>query len=240
MTSLKTTLKINKIDTDKDQIELNNNHHMIPRHPFRLTVVGASGSGKTNLIANLLSRTEFYDGYFDKVYVFSPTVNVDKIWRSVNITKAYEDFTNFSKDLKEILDVQAHNVEMKGIKRAPRVMICIDDFAEIKQVANAEPMKTLFTKSRHWNISAILGTQKYKALDRFVRLNSSDVILFAPINEGELTQMSEELSKFMKKKQFINLVETTTSEPYQFLYIRTYEQKDKRYRKGFNEIISIN
>ena len=35
-------------------------------------------SGKSNMIANLLNRAEYYEGIFDKTIIVSPTVKIDK------------------------------------------------------------------------------------------------------------------------------------------------------------------
>ena len=43
---------------------------VIPKHPMRLYVVGASKSGKTNLVVSLLSEDRFYKGYWPKKNIF--------------------------------------------------------------------------------------------------------------------------------------------------------------------------
>ena len=49
--------------------------------PMRSIVLGPSGSGKTILLQNMI--LDIYEGCFDKIYVFSPSVNLDHTWQPV-------------------------------------------------------------------------------------------------------------------------------------------------------------
>jgi len=42
----------------------------IPRPPFRVIMVGQTGSGKSNLIKNFLFTNGFYKDYFDQIYLW--------------------------------------------------------------------------------------------------------------------------------------------------------------------------
>lgn len=52
-------------------------HGILPDHEFTLGLIAPKGSGKTTLIANLL---DWYEGYFHRIYVFSPTLHSDDKW----------------------------------------------------------------------------------------------------------------------------------------------------------------
>ncbi len=52
-------------------------HPVLPKHEFTLALVAPKGAGKTTLIANLLKQ---YAGYFNDIFVFSPTVLSDEKW----------------------------------------------------------------------------------------------------------------------------------------------------------------
>ena len=55
-------LSIKKIDTDKHKCKVRHLMHLgiIPSAPEIVLFVGAAGSGKSNLITNLILRPEFY------------------------------------------------------------------------------------------------------------------------------------------------------------------------------------
>ena len=56
-------------------------HPIIPKLPLRGVILAPSGSGKTVLLSNLIFK--MYRGCFERVYVFSPSVNVDQTWEAV-------------------------------------------------------------------------------------------------------------------------------------------------------------
>lgn len=58
---------------------------VLPQHPFTLGIVAPKGSGKTTLLCNMVIN--LYKGYFNRVIVFSPTVENDPKWDVVKKTK---------------------------------------------------------------------------------------------------------------------------------------------------------
>ena len=49
--------------------------------PMRSVILGPSGSGKTILLQSMI--TDIYAGCFERIYVFSPSIDVDAAWRPV-------------------------------------------------------------------------------------------------------------------------------------------------------------
>ena len=49
--------------------------------PIRSVILGPSGSGKTILLQNMIMN--LYDKCFERVYIFSPSINVDATWTPV-------------------------------------------------------------------------------------------------------------------------------------------------------------
>ena len=92
--------QIAKIETSKDAIEqpeLAKHENMyIPPLGSSVVISGKSGSGKSTLLANLLLDGRFYGpnplkpkGWFEKIFLFSPTANGDDVQKSLNIPKKY-------------------------------------------------------------------------------------------------------------------------------------------------------
>ena len=54
------------------------------RLPIRSIVLGPSGSGKPVLLTNLI--VDVYKGCFSRIYIFSPSIDVDATWKPVKIT----------------------------------------------------------------------------------------------------------------------------------------------------------
>jgi hypothetical protein len=53
----------------------------VPALPMRAMLCAPSGSGKTVLLANMC--LDIYRGCFNRIYVFSPSVNIDQTWEEV-------------------------------------------------------------------------------------------------------------------------------------------------------------
>ena len=92
-------------------------HGTVPSLPLRGVLLAPSGAGKTVLLANLILKV--YRGCFERIYVFSPSVNVDQTWEAVktyqrDVMKVrerddetlYFDHYN-TEDLEKIIETQS-------------------------------------------------------------------------------------------------------------------------------------
>ena len=56
--------------TNKNKIKHNPNYLYIPDHPYRILIVGGSGSGKTNALLNLIDNQPDIDKiYMQKIHM---------------------------------------------------------------------------------------------------------------------------------------------------------------------------
>ncbi len=53
----------------------------VPKVPLRMILLEPSGSGKTVLLSNLILN--IYRGCFERIFVFSPSIDIDKTWEPV-------------------------------------------------------------------------------------------------------------------------------------------------------------
>ena len=56
-------------------------YSMVPNVPFRSIILGPSGSGKTILLQNMI--LDIYRDCFSRIYIFSPSIEVDSTWLPV-------------------------------------------------------------------------------------------------------------------------------------------------------------
>ena len=73
--------KIEPVKTSKDAIKHPklSEEGVIPRLCSSCILVGKSGSSKSVLLQNLMTRKEFFAGHFGKVFLVSPTAEADDV-----------------------------------------------------------------------------------------------------------------------------------------------------------------
>ena len=103
-------------------------HSHVPELPTRMLVVAPSGAGKTVLLVSLV--LDIYPKAFARIYIFSPSVHIDRQWDAVKEFQSKQMgvddkkeklyFDNFSPgDLQMVIDQQARITQLakaKGMK----------------------------------------------------------------------------------------------------------------------------
>jgi hypothetical protein len=210
-------------------------HPILPTTPMRGIILAPSNSGKTVLLTNLI--LDFYRGAFARIFVFSPSVNIDANWAPVKkyVTETlgvdlkkekcfFEDWE--PAELDRILKLQARMVEYQkkhkpNGKKLHGILVVIDDWADSPEVMhdNKNALSTLFVRGRHWGVSTILSTQKFRAIANMIRVNAQFLISFRLRNYKELEALLEELSALYPRKTLEAMYNAATDEPYSFWYI---------------------
>jgi len=235
-------LKIIPYQIDKNEQKLPQlmREDVIPRHPFRMLNSGASGSGKSMLVLNLLQRKNFMKDFFDEIFLFSPTARGDQIQQLLDLgpDNICDDLNDSGiEQLDYVFEKQNELVEEMGYLNSPKVLIIFDDVISSPRFMNSNTFKRCFIQGRHINLSVIINTQKYHAIPRTMRLNCTDVAFF-PSSQSEVARIAEEFTPPSKTvKQFTTLVQYATSEPYNFLYINT--RAKRKYRRNLDVYLGI-
>jgi len=220
--------KIIKKENKDLQLDIVQNPPHLPQHPFRMIINGSSGSGKTNLLLNLLFNAE-YSLNFHKIYLYAKDLTEDKYeW----LSKKMEKIKNvnggdiFEKGTK-ITDV----VQCDSLDKDKMNLIIFDDFVTER---DQQKIEDLFIRSRKKNASIIYLSQVYHKVPPMIRKNLNYVVFFKPTTKREITTLSVDYATDMDIKDFVKLVNEATKEPYSFLVIDMITQhKPMKYRKGF-------
>jgi len=245
-------LKIIKFSTDKSLIEVRpyQASYIIPKHPFRLILTGRSGSGKSNLLVNLMKKSIFYgrtdpsdekSGYFDLVFLFSPTAGIgDDLVAHLDIPsqRIYTDPSTYLARLNHIFETQDALIKSGGIAKSPKILCIFDDIQSATKFMNSDAFTKLFIAGRHSNISIIVAIQSWTRLPRVLRLQASNIMLF-PSSNSEVELLADEYTPpGSSKREFMGLVQHATREPYNFLHINN-QSPDNKYRKNLDIVLSF-
>ena len=165
-----------------DNIVNNNNEKhnekwlYIPDHPYRILIIGGSGSGKTNTLLHLINEQKD----IDKIYLYAKDLSESKYEylirncetvgiKHLNDSKAFIECSNTMIDVYE-------NIDNYNPKRKRKILIVFDDMiADIMTNKKFQSIiKELFIRCRKLNISLVFTTQSYVSVPKDVRLNSDE------------------------------------------------------------------
>ena len=244
-------LKIVKYSTNKHSIKQRPlmEQNVIPTHASAVVFCGRSGSGKSNLLVNLADRKEYYgrtnknnpkSGYFDLVFLFSPTCHNDDLPKYLDIPPNRMFDRNFEPPLKHIIETQRGIIEKKGLDKAPKILIIFDDIISQRKFMNTEFFTQMYIQNRHLGISTWVCTQSFNKIPRVCRLQANNLFIFAGSGSETEILTQEFCPAHTSKKDFEKLIKHATNERFNFLHINMRADPAERFRRNLDTILSIN
>ena len=228
------------------------NFEHVPKLPMRAMIVGPSGSGKTILLQNMILN--IYRNCFERIYIFSPSVDIDHSWNPVKeyIKKEIKPsdkekylFDSYNpEELSQIISKQykvTEYMKSQGKTKLFQILIIIDDFADDPQFTrNSKLLHQLYIRGRHICCSTITSTQVYKAISPIVRKNMTQLFIYRLRNQADLLAIIEEVSAVHNSKILHELYSVATREPHSFLYINLMAKSvEDMFFKNFDERLVI-
>ena len=108
------------------------------------------------------------------------------------------------------------------------MLIVIDDYADNYKISHHPLIDGLFTKSRHSQISVVIGSQKFRALSNIIRVNASNLFIYKIRNYSDLQAFLDEVAAIAPKDIILEMYKLATEEAYSFLTVNlTNKDKDK-------------
>lgn len=195
---------------------------VLERLPLAMLINGKRRSGKTHLLIKMLN-SKYFKKKFDRIYIFSPTITLDKSW---------EDVKNKNALFYDVYDENTIEMILRLQKRTPEeerkhVLIILDDLAEKLKGKRGNVLEQLATKGRHFKVSFIFTTQKYNATPTVIRNNADEIIFFRISNNFELKTVLEEYSN--KDFNFEDLLDYATDD---YNYLLIVKGKKDNFYKG--------
>lgn len=191
----------------------------LPMPPFRMLINAPSGSGKSNMIQNLLFNDNFYKDKFSLTVYVSPTVYDD---RTAQWMHKMDSDKLVLTDRVEELDTIIENLiarQHEDEHKQDHILLILDDC--IGLIKRGSKINTFIMRCRHSRISVAMVTQMYRAVDPKIRENSSCYIFYKNANDTEVRKIMDEIGgRFENFKAYYDYA---TSKPYHFLYIDGYK-----------------
>lgn len=201
-------------------------HSYLPSQHMLITA--PTNSGKTVLIINMIARKKFpYLKYYDKIHIFSPTVEIDNSWNLLKNIKNSPYVLKEDLDIEYIYDLiarQEEDILLLGKNKTKHHLLICDDFAGQMKDNKNRFMVALLMKLRHSNIHLWLTTQSYRAIPRGMRLQFAFHIIFR-VSPQELEIIANEVNGSLDSNVFKSMYLTAINDrPFNFLYIDISKQ----------------
>ena len=163
----------------------------IPDYPYRILIIGSSGSGKTNTLLNLINNQPD----IDKIYLYAKDPYKAKYHFLINKRestrlKHFNDpkaFIEYSDDMQDVYK----NIEKYNPDKKRKVLIVFYDM--IADMINNKKLNSivteLFIRGRKLNISLVFITQSYFKVPKDVRLNSTHFFIMKIPNKENFNKL---------------------------------------------------
>lgn len=245
--SIKDNISVEPFKMTCDDVICRSIKHPLPGSKvgwFRMAIIGASGSGKSNLVQNLTQRSgqnAVYNRKFTNCFYVSPSIKSMSKPPKLPQDRIYESLN----DLKEIITRISSEEECDG-----RTLLILDDIApELKQGGDtADEMKKIMMNNRHLgrallddegnqiesgSVSSITVAQKYTSLPRYIRSQITHWCIFPPTSKQELASIFEDCIH-TDRSTFDQMVKRVKKDKYGFMFIdalnsRVYNKFDSEF-----------
>ena len=225
--------------TNENKINHNPNWPYTPDHPYRILIIGGSGSEKTNVLLTLIENQPD----IDKIYLYAKDPYEAKYRNLINKRegvginhfndpKAFIEYSNYEREVYKNID-----------NYNPNKQFFDDMIADMIHNKKLNSIVTeLFIRGRKLNISLVFITQSYFKVPKDVRLNTSHFFIAKIPNKWELQQIAINHSSDINTKDFTNIYRKCTAEPYSFLVNDTTLPSNNplRFRKNLFNIYNKN
>ena len=192
--------------------------------PFRMCVVSPSGSGKSNFILNLIHLfSKGKVGTFASIFI---------------ITR------NSKEPLYNYLTTKAPSIIIKeGLENAPILdkfdkndshLVIFDDLVLSK---NLDIVSNYYIRARKLNCSVAFLSQSYFKIPPIIRSNCSYMVILKLGGNREINMILSTFGLGVTKEQLLAIYQYATKEKFSPLIIDLEKEPEKRFRKGFLEII---
>lgn len=182
----------NKYKSKADNPNFGKTHYI--KIPVRICIIGASGSGKSNALMNLL---KVFNGTFNHIYLCCK--NSDEPLYNMLIDKLKKNITVFENGIVP---------DLKDIPKNGEQLIIFDDLVGDKEAT--VKIIEYFKMARKKNINCCYLSQSYYKIDKFIRQNTNIIIIKKVSSKRDLKLILSEYSFNCDLKTLENMYHEAT------------------------------
>jgi len=209
-------------------------------------ISGASGSGKSNLIVNLLKSNKTtkdnkhkksYRNMFNNIILVSPSAHTIKDSPLENISDD-QKFHSISDEVFDLVELMTED----SVEENKHTLLILDDISsQLRLKENEKKLNQLIKNRRHLNLSIWIVTHKSTDASPALRSNANLIFLFKPKTTREIDTIQSEYM-MMSKSRADELMNAAYKDRYDFLLIDTSLRtgSDFRYFRNYSELIFKN
>jgi type IV secretory pathway VirB4 component len=211
----------------------NYNIHFI-EVPFRMLMIGSSGSGKTLTLYNILRA---FTKTFQNIHVITKNKKepIYQYIECITKTKNENPKSKFHQNVTVEEGIESLP-DLESFDKEEQSLVVLDDLVLEK---NQKKIEEYYIRCRKLNISIIYISQSYYLVPKIIRQNINYIIIKQVSAMRNLKLIANEYSLDLESKQLKKLYEFCTENKSDFLLI-DIDHKDIRYRKNFSFKIDVN
>lgn len=165
--------------------EYYNKDFYLPQHPSNIAIIGATGYGKTNILINLIAKSDC----FSNIFLFTGSTPKEFLYDKLKelLDDKFEAFESLE-ELKEFVG------KTKDLKES-QVLVIIDDFILQKKMHPViSHFLTFSRKSCDGGCSVVLLAQSFFELEKTMRLQCKYFVLMGGLDKRELRAITGRFS----------------------------------------------
>lgn len=202
---------------------------------------GVPGSGKTNLLYQMMKSKHILNKCYDKIYLFQPQESrvsmKDKLFDQLPDDQKFNELTfeNLSYVNEHLCGGSALHADREGAETGFCGNSCIlfDDMgSHLKDAEIKKLLKEIIMNRRHKHVSIFFLVQTYFSIEKDMRRLFSNLFIFR-VNKSTMENIFEEVVE-EHKKIADEIIKVVFNKPYQYLFINVSSQ---RLFKGFDELL---
>lgn len=203
---------------------------------FCYIATAPAGSGKTNLIINLLKNKNMYRHKFDRIFWFSPSAHTAPI--PIPDEQIIEGYDCETVD-KIIDDINEESEDSDEEGSSKNILFIFDDcVSDLKK--SDKTLSKLVRNRRHkirgGSLSLMFTTQMLNAVPTTIRRACTGLFVFMTNSDKERKIIKEEYIN-LPSRVSEKLMDIVFSEPHAFMYIHTNKQKIwNKYYRNFDTV----